>query len=108
TAYGYQTLYQSTFGGANTAIGLQALFNCNFCAGNTAIGFQAGSAIVRGNNNIDIGNVGSADDSDTIIIGTSQRHTFTAASRGTETGNANAVPVVIDSSGQLGTVGSSQ
>src|SRR5207248_1415407 len=46
----------------------------------------------------------------TIRIGTpmDQSATFIAGIRGTTTANPNAVPVVIDSAGQLGTISSSR
>jgi Chaperone of endosialidase len=50
-----------------------------------------------------------ADESDAIRIGTkgTQHAAFVAGIYGTATGGTNAVPVVIDSDGQLGTVSSS-
>src|SRR5205823_3446982 len=58
----------------------------------------------------DIGNLGVASEDGTIRLGTpaKQTATFIAGIRGATTGNANTVPVVIDSAGQLGTVSSSQ
>ena len=41
-------------------------------------------------------------------IGLSQFRTFISGIRGVTTGNANAIPVVIDSDGQLGTMSSSR
>ena len=61
-----------------------------------------------GNNNIDIGNSGVAGDSDTTRIGFFQTRTFISGIRGVTTGNANAIPVLIDSDGQLGTASSSR
>ena len=63
-----------------------------------------------GSNNIDIGNRGASSDSETIRIGQPGIHgaTFVYGIRGTTTGNANALPVVIDSAGQLGTMSSSR
>lgn len=59
--------------------------------------------------NIDIGNPGVAAETRTIRIGTSaQTPVFIAGIRGTTTGVAYCVPVVIDSAGQLGTVCSSR
>jgi hypothetical protein len=73
------------------------------------LGYQAGLNLTTGNNNIDIGNVGLAAEASTIRIGTAANQTraFIAGIRGKTTANANAVPVVIDSAGQLGTVSSS-
>jgi Chaperone of endosialidase len=61
-----------------------------------------------GSNNIDIGNGGVAAESSTIRIGFVQTRTFIAGIRGRTTGVANAVPVLIDSNGQLGTASSSR
>src|SRR5204862_3571943 len=59
---------------------------------------------------IDIGNSGVAGESNTMRIGraANQTRAFIAGIRGVTTANANAVPVVIDSAGQLGTVSSSR
>jgi hypothetical protein len=65
--------------------------------------------LTTGNNNIDIGNLGLAGESSTIRIGSeSQTRTFIAAIRGVTTGIADAVSVVIDSNGQLGTMSSAR
>ena len=59
---------------------------------------------------IDIGNAGVTGESNTTRIGTIGKSTatFIAGIRATATANANAVPVVIDSAGQLGMVSSSR
>src|SRR5207237_7583026 len=74
------------------------------------LGLNAGINLTSGNLNIDIGNNGVAAESNTMRIGTSgsQTKTFVAGIRGVTTANANAVPVVMDSAGQLGTVSSSR
>jgi hypothetical protein len=76
---------------------------------NIALGNNAGSLLTTGNFNIDIGNAGLAGESNTIRIG-NNLHTraFIAGIRGVTTGNANAIPVLIDSLGQLGTMSSSR
>ena len=126
TANGANTLLHNTAGSSNTASGLSALrlntsgnSNTGFGQGtlgknttgsfNTAIGFNAGSNLTTGHDNIDIQAVGVAGESNTMRIGTvKQTATFITGIRGTATANANAVPVVIDSAGQLGTVSSSR
>src|SRR5206468_12920060 len=77
---------------------------------NIAIGDTADIEITTTGGNIDIGNPGVSGDSLTIRIGSSpgQNRTFIAGIRGRTTKNANAVPVVIDSAGQLGTASSSR
>ena len=111
TAIGAQALLNATTAGSNTAIGTQALLFNTTGSRNTALGFLAGSNLTTGDNNIDIGarTSGVAGESGTIRIGAAPFHTraFIAGIRGVTTGNNDAVPVVIDSDGQLGTVSSS-
>jgi uncharacterized coiled-coil protein SlyX len=109
TALGYQALSRNTTGNYNTALGEQALFSSTGSS-NVGVGYFAGWNLTTGNNNVDIANQGATSDSGVIRIGSpaSQTATFIAGIRGTRTGNDNAVPVVIDSNGQLGTVSSSR
>jgi trimeric autotransporter adhesin len=126
TADGVNALLLNTNGAANTAIGVSALSNNTLYSGNTAfgyqaltkksvgnfnlaLGYQAGFNLTSGGNNIYLSNIGIAAESSTIRIGTStnQTRTFMAGVRGIRTGLANAVAVVIDSNGQLGTLNSS-
>ena len=92
-------------------MGSQALSQ-NSGSSNIALGAGAGGNLTTGGANIDIGNAGVAGESNTIRIGNSgvppQNRAFIAGIRGTTTGNANAIPVVIDSAGQLGTMSSSR
>src|SRR5207247_2571688 len=71
---------------------------------------SAGFNLTTGSNSIDIGALGAAGEADTIRIGRrgTQNRTFIAGIRGVTTGGNNAIPVVIDSVGQLGTVSSSR
>jgi hypothetical protein len=110
TATGQGALFSNTTGDSNTANGFQALLGNTTGSNNIALGFQAGANVTTGNNNIDIGNVGVAGDSKRIRIGQqgAQHGTFIAGIRGVTTQNANAVPVLIDSAGQLGTMSSSR
>ena len=75
-----------------------------------ALGNRAGRNLTTGSDNIAIGNESLAGESATIRIGTAGTHTrsFIAGIRGVTTVNANAIPVLIDSVGQLGTVSSSR
>jgi trimeric autotransporter adhesin len=109
TALGYQSLSRNTSGNYNTAIGEQALFSTTG-SNNLALGYFAGWNVTSGNNNVDIANQGATSDSGVIRIGTpgSQTSVFLAGVRGVTTGNNNAVPLMIDSNGQLGTVSSSR
>jgi hypothetical protein len=98
TASGLQALFFNSSGIYNTADGFRALQNNTTGQRNIALGADAGSEIITANNVIAIG-IAGADVSNTCFIG----HI-----RGVTTGNANAIPVLIDSAGQLGTASSSR
>ena len=116
-ASGYQALYKNKMGGQNTAYGTNALnaANTSFNTGigyealykntsgkyNIAVGWEAGSALTTGSNNIDIGNVGVAGESDTIRIGTPTQTKVYIPGISTNT-SVNGSYVVVDSNGQLG------
>jgi hypothetical protein len=105
TASGVEALYSNTTGNYNSASGMHALFLNTTGSYNIALGTRAGYNNLTGNSNIHIGNAG-ADESYTIRIGEVQNRAFIAGIRGVTTAGA-AIPVVIDDSGQLGTVSSS-
>jgi Chaperone of endosialidase len=107
TANGFEALFKNTTGGNNVATGYYALQN-NTGSNNIGLGSNAGSSLTTGNDNIDIGNVGVAAEAAAIRIGTKQTKTFIAGIRGVTTANAKAIPVLIDSTGQLGTTSSSR
>ena len=94
--------------GTNTAVGRDALGALTSGGGNTVIGSSAGSLLTTGTNNIYVDNAGAASESLTTRIGDTQSRAFMAGIRGRTTGNADAIPVLIDSAGQLGTVSSSR
>jgi len=106
-AVGVNALANST-GGENTAIGRAALFHNTSGSQNIALGANAGLNLTTGDNNIEIGNAGDADDSDTIRIGATQDRTFIAGIRGTQPPVGVILPVLIDFNGQLGTTISSR
>jgi len=116
TAGGSFALYSNTVGVNNTASGDSALEGNTTGSNNTAIGCQAAGSVLGSNsNNIHIGSLGASGDgaaanSGVIRIGTpgTQTSFFAAGVSGTNTGLSGAVPVVIDSNGQLGTVSSSR
>jgi hypothetical protein len=110
TAVGGDALVFNTIGGGNTAIGTSALGSNTTGNSNIAIGNGAGAALTTGDRNIVIGNAAVAGESDTIRIGNSlfQTRAFIAGIRGVATGNADAIAVLIDSDGQLGTLSSSR
>jgi hypothetical protein len=96
-ATGFEALFSNTTGVGNTAIGDTALSGNTTGAGNTALGEAAGGNVTTASSVICIGTPG-ADVSNSCFIGNI---------RGVTTANADAVPVLIDSAGQLGTVSSS-
>jgi len=111
TAEGGDALVSNTTGSGNTAIGEGALSSNTIGNGNVAVGAFAGHDLTTGDQNIVIGNPNAvAGESNTIRIGgsLSQTRAFIAGIRGVATGNNDAVNVVIDSDGQLGTVSSSR
>src|SRR6478735_7662507 len=98
TANGVQALNSNTTGGDNTADGTGALQNNTTGGANTALGAGAGLGVFTASHVIAIGTNG-ADVSDSCFIGNI---------RGVRTANADAISVVIDSAGQLGTLSSSR
>jgi uncharacterized coiled-coil protein SlyX len=100
TASGVDALLSNTTGDSNTASGDAALFNNTAGIGNTALGFGAGSGVTTASNVICIGaNVIGANVSNSCFVGNIREVT---------TAMGDAIPVVIDSAGQLGTTSSSQ
>jgi hypothetical protein len=113
-AIGVQALPVETSGGANTAVGTQTMQLCDGCSNNIAIGNLAGSNLLFGSYNIDIGSTGAFFDGQVVNTGViriggggRQTSAFIAGIRGVTTGNSDAMPVLIDSNGQLGTANSS-
>jgi hypothetical protein len=111
-ADGAGALYRSTSGSNNTAVGEQTLYSSTIGSYNIALGYQSGYSITNTNNNIDIGNYGTTTDSGTIRIGCSndcngiiQTSAFIA---GISNSNISGVPVIVNSSGQLGVASSSR
>jgi hypothetical protein len=109
-AFGGGALNYNTTGSENTALGSGALNLNTTGTNNIAVGSAAATGVSPGNsNNIHIGSQGFASDFGVIRIGSAfQTSFFASAVRGITTGKNDAVPVVIDSNGQLGTVSSSQ
>jgi hypothetical protein len=97
TAVGFSALHNNLIGGGNTAVGSGALENAT--AGlNIGVGLNAGSGVTTAHNAICIGTAGD-DVNDSCFVG----NVF-----GVTTDLSDAVPVFVDSLGQLGTVNSSQ
>jgi hypothetical protein len=105
TANGANALLHNTTGDFNTANGAGALFVNTTGHDNIALGVDAGINISTGNNNIDIGNTGFGNESDTIRIGTSQTKAVMVGIYGMTVGSGT--PVYVNPSGLLGTATSS-
>jgi hypothetical protein len=102
-ANGERALLNNTTGNDNTATGSEALLNNTTGSDNIALGFLAGSD-TTGNNNIDIGNPGVAAEANTIRIGNANHsNTYIAGISGVTIATGSPA-VVIDNTGQLGTV----
>ncbi len=114
TATGAFALFNNTTGIKNTAIGLQALFRNTTGNFNTAIGENTLTNNTTGSNNLVLGSNGGGitTANGVICIGSLGANVssscFIGRIRGTTTHNANAIPVVVDSADQLGTVSSSR
>jgi endosialidase-like protein len=98
TAHGSAALFSNSSGSRNTAMGLNALSSNTTGQDNIAVGFGAGLNVITAHDTICIGNSGT-DVNNTCFIG--QIFGVTPALN-------DAVPVVIDSAGQLGTLGSAR
>jgi hypothetical protein len=132
TAIGFQALFSNTIGLSNTAIGERALFSNTdgdnnvaigdsalatntHGSGNMAMGEGALDSNTSGSNNMALGNfsgAGIVTANNVICIGTTgadvSNTCFIGNIRGITPQNLNAVPVLIDSAGQLGTMNSSR
>lgn len=107
-ALGLEALSANISGYRNTSIGNGSLNNLTTGTDNIAIGDSAGQTITNGFGNIYLANHGGAtNESYTLRIGGNLSRAFIGGIRGITTGQNNAVPVVIDSNGQLGTTNSS-
>jgi hypothetical protein len=105
TAVGLNALFINSSGSSNAAMGHRALFQCRGSS-NIALGVSAGYNITSGNNNIDIGNTAVNGDSGIIRIGnTTHTNTYITGIYGVTLPAGGLV--YIDSTGHLGTKGSS-
>jgi len=117
SAFGAQALESNITGRYNTALGTDALCCSASGSNNIAVGFAAAQNVTNDNsNNIHIGTQGASADNGTIRIGgntglgdpATQTQFFASGIYGTTTGASGALPVVVDSNGQLGTTSSSR
>jgi hypothetical protein len=100
-------LNQNTTGSNNTAEGNSALNKNTTGANNIALGANAGANLTTGSNNIDIGAPGVASEAGKIRIGKSSTATGTFIAGISGKTVASGVGVIVNSSGQLGTILSS-
>jgi hypothetical protein len=115
TANSVLALFHNTTGVSNTANGVLALFSNTTGNHNTANGYFALESNTTGSNNTAVG-LGAGDNvttaSNVIAIGANGANVnnscFIGRIRGVTTANADAIPVLIDSAGQLGTMSSSR
>lgn len=105
TASGFDALFSNKTGNNNSGFGYETLFHATTGTNNVALGWEAGFNLTTGSNNIDIGNQGAAGESGIIRIGTQepsplQTNTYIAGIYNNS--SVTGLPVVIDSTGQLG------
>lgn len=112
--FGYKAL-STGGGGGNTAIGYKALTNLDTGTLGTAIGYCAGIKYTGSEStNCLINHVGVAGESNVARIGTAgsgagqQNACYIAGIRDVTTGTADAIAVLVDANGQLGTVSSAR
>lgn len=98
-----------TTGSSNTAVGHGALVANATGTCKIALGAGSGGVVATGSNNVSVqASAAAANEATTMRLGTSITRTFIDGIRGVATGVADAVAVVIDSNGRLGTVSSSR
>jgi hypothetical protein len=108
TAIGSSALFYNTTGTHNTAIGLSALEDNVYGNSNIALGDAAGF-FIQGDHNIDIGNQGVNTDANVMRLGDNNIvETHITGIYGRTTMGGFPLPVLIDTSGQLGTSSSSR
>jgi hypothetical protein len=107
TAAGWQSLNANTTGAGNTAFGTSALQSNTTGDNNIAEGYQAGFNLTTGSNNIDIGNVGVAGESNVIRIGTKGTHKVTVIA-GINSSKVTGSAVYVTTTGRLGVLASSE
>ncbi len=105
-AVGFNALSLST-GSRNIGLGYSVLGTLTSGDDNIAIGDNAGVGLSAGSDNVYIAATGAADNGTIRIGSTAQTRTFLAGVRGITTGVNNALAVVVDGNGQLGTISSS-
>ncbi|MBY0541420.1 MAG: tail fiber domain-containing protein [Campylobacterales bacterium] len=108
-AFGGDCIHDLTAGDNNSAFGVSALNNCLTGTDNCMFGYAAGSNYNGAeSNNIIIGslNLGVIGENNVIRLGNSQTKNYQAGIRGVTTDIADALPILISSGNQLGTISS--
>jgi len=106
TATGWNALYSNS-SHDNTAIGAFALQDNGSGSNNIAVGSEAGFYLTTGSNNIVIGNQGAAGEAYSILIGTQGTQTTAYVADIFGATVTEGCSVVVESTGQLGCLGSS-
>ena len=103
-AIGDQALFSTSLGIYNVAIGDKSLYN-NTGSSNLALGGGSGFNLTSGSKNIAIGSAGAVGESGTIRIGTTgdQTAAYLAGVYGSTVPGLSNLPVIVNSSGKLGT-----
>jgi hypothetical protein len=109
-ALGSDTMLANANGSNNVAVGGVSLASNVNGARNVAVGYRSGVFPSASSDSIFIGNEGISNDTTTIKIGTqgTQTSAFIAGIRGATAAPNDAIPVLISSNGQLGTISSSR
>ena len=122
TAVGGFALQANVEGARNTAVGAGAMESADGGSDNTAVGELAGNVLGGGSGNICIGSgsgttpPSAGEYNNTILLGISgdsnannpDGRCYLGFVRGVTVGDADGIPVLVDSSGQLGTSNSSR
>jgi hypothetical protein len=119
TALGSVALNTLTSGQENVAVGRRALEFATSGSNNVVVGWRAGDGLTTGDRNTFIGDQAGRNETtvDNVLciqsLGdstapTASNRTFIGNIRGVSCGNADGIPVLIDSDGQLGTAPSSR
>lgn len=106
TGVGATALHSYSTGNNNTALGASALYNNSTGSANIALGYEAGYNI-KGSNNIDIGNEGTAADIAVIRIGSPGLHKEVLIA-GIEASKITGSAVYVTATGRLGVLASSE
>lgn len=107
-ALGYGALNKNSTGSNTVGIGSNAGAFVTSGSNNISVGYYSGTTLTTGSNNIQIGHVGgSANESNTIRLGTPGTQTATYIAGIRETGLGGLRHVGIDANGQLGVRSSS-